>query len=104
MVAKQRRYVAAFKGILGEMQQAGLMGDIPLAVAIFAFFGMVHYTPKWFHREGAVSPERLGELFKEMFLHGVLPRKAASPPQEQPEPWRPAGERDSCGLLKQAVE
>jgi AcrR family transcriptional regulator len=72
MVAKQRRYVDAIQGILAEMQQAGLMRDIPLQVAVFAFFGMVHYTPKWYRRQGPVSPERLGELFQDIFCHGVL--------------------------------
>jgi TetR/AcrR family transcriptional regulator, cholesterol catabolism regulator len=82
MVAKQRRYVAAIQGILGQMQQAGLMRDIPLPVAVFAFFGMVHYTPKWYRRQGMVSPERLGELFQDIFCHGVL-KHPPDPPAGQ---------------------
>lgn len=76
MVAKQRRYVAAIQGILSQMQQQGLMRDIPLPVAVFAFFGMVHYTPKWYRREGGVSPEELGNLFETIFCHGVLKAEA----------------------------
>lgn len=72
IVAKERRYVAAIKGILEEMSQAGLMRDIPLPVAVFAFFGMVHYTPKWYHKEGPVSPDRLGDYFQDIFCCGVL--------------------------------
>lgn len=75
MVAKQRRYVAAIQGILNEMRQAGLMRDIPLPVAVFAFFGMVHYTPKWYQRDGGVSPEELGRLFETIFCHGILTGK-----------------------------
>lgn len=75
MVAKQRRYVAAIQGILSEMQRAGLMREIPLPVAVFAFFGMVHYTPKWYQGGGAVNPEELGRLFEIIFCHGILTHK-----------------------------
>jgi len=84
VVAKQRRYVAAIKGILEQMQQAGLMRDIPLSVAVFAFFGMVHYTPKWYHLDGPVSPQRLGELFQEIFCRGVLVQAANASAPEDP--------------------
>ena len=72
VLAKERRYVKAIKDILEEAAQAGLLRGIPPAVAIFAFFGMVHYTPKWYQPEGAVSPEELGRLFEAIFCHGVF--------------------------------
>lgn len=72
VVAKQRRYVTAIKGILAELKGAGLLVDLPLPVLVFAFFGMVHYTPKWFNASGPVSPDELGGIFEKIFCHGVL--------------------------------
>jgi AcrR family transcriptional regulator len=78
VVAKQRRYVAAIKGILAEMKDAGLLVDLPLPALVFAFFGMVHYTPKWFSPDGPVSPAQLGGIFEQIFCHGVLAPGAVS--------------------------
>ncbi len=73
---KERRYVKTLKDILEQAAQAGLMRDIPPTVAVFAFFGMVHYTPKWYRPEGKVDPEELGGLFETVFCQGVLRGKA----------------------------
>ena len=79
VVDKERRYVRAIKAILDELQRAGLMRDISPSVAVFAFFGMVHYTPKWYRIKGAVPPRELGRLFEEIFCRGVLGRPPAEP-------------------------
>jgi len=46
--------------------------EIPHSVAIFAFLGMVHYTIKWYHRDGAVGLDRLADIFVEIFTRGVF--------------------------------
>jgi AcrR family transcriptional regulator len=78
VVAKQRRYVAAIKGILAELREAGLLRDLPLPVLVFAFFGMVHYTPKWYSPDGPVSPDELGGVFEQIFCHGALTPDSAA--------------------------
>ncbi len=83
VVAKERRYVAVIRSILAELKAAGLLADLPLPVLVFAFFGMVHYTPKWYRPDGPVSPEELGEVFRQVFCHGVLQNGAAKPGPEQ---------------------
>ncbi len=79
VVAKERRYIEAIEVILEELRQTGLMRDIPAPVAIFAFFGMVHYTPKWYRTKGRIGPQELGRLFEEVFCHGVLAQGEAKP-------------------------
>jgi len=74
--AKERRYLAALEGILAQLQEEGLMKDLPLPVAAFAFFGMVHYTRKWYRPRGAVKPGQLAEMFLEIFSRGVLAPQA----------------------------
>lgn len=72
LIEKQRLYVAAIQGVLAELAEHGLLKDIPLPVATFAFFGMVHYTIKWYSKEGPVSPDQLSEHFLEILSHGIL--------------------------------
>ncbi|MFH1058905.1 MAG: TetR/AcrR family transcriptional regulator [Pseudomonadota bacterium] len=72
VVTKQRRYVAAIRGILAELKQAGLLKDLPLSVLVFIFFAMVHYTPKWYDPAGPVSPDELGHILEQVFCQGIL--------------------------------
>ncbi len=72
VIEKERRYYRALTGIFSQLQDAGIMKPIPPAVAAYAFFGMVHYTCKWFQQDGAISAESLGEMFLEIFTIGVF--------------------------------
>ena len=75
---KERRYLAALTDILEQLREQGRLKDVPSTVAAFAFFGMVHYTFRWYRPRGKVSPEELSEMFWEIFGSGVLrPQKGA---------------------------
>ena len=72
LVGKQRRYVQLIKSILEELAAQDKIKQIDPAIATFAFFGMVHYTIKWYHKDGPVSLEQLADAFVEIFTKGVL--------------------------------
>ncbi|MEA3348817.1 MAG: TetR/AcrR family transcriptional regulator, partial [Pseudomonadota bacterium] len=72
VIEKERRYYRALTGIFCQLQVDGIMKAMPPAVAAFAFFGMVHYTGKWFQSDGEISAEALGEMFLEIFTKGVF--------------------------------
>ena len=72
LVDKQRRYVHLFQEVFEELEGHHLTKEIPHSVAIFAFLGMVHYTIKWYQKDGAVGLERLAEIFAEIFTKGTL--------------------------------
>ena len=72
LTEKQREYVLLIKSILNELGEKDLTKDINSAVATFAFFGMVHYTIKWYKKNGPVSLDDLAETFVEIFTHGIL--------------------------------
>lgn len=71
-IDKQRIYVKAFKGILHELAEAGAIKPMDHAVVTFIFYGMVHWTSTWYHPNGKVSPEELGRIISQVFLHGIL--------------------------------
>ena len=72
LVGKQRRYVQLIKSILEGLAAQGKIKQIDPAIATFAFFGMVHYTIKWYHKDGPVSLDQLANAFVEIFTKGVL--------------------------------
>lgn len=72
IIEKEQRYYRALTGIFSQLQAAGTMKPMPRAVAAFAFFGMVHYTCKWFQKDGAITAGELSEMFLEIFTKGVF--------------------------------
>ncbi|MBW2339231.1 MAG: TetR family transcriptional regulator [Deltaproteobacteria bacterium] len=72
LVEKQRRYVRLVKSILEELAAQDKIKKIDPAIATFAFFGMVHYTIRWYHKDGPVSLGQLADAFVEIFTKGVL--------------------------------
>jgi AcrR family transcriptional regulator len=72
LIQKERRYVHLFKEIFEELAGQDKIKEIPPSVAIFAFLGMVHYTIKWYHKDGQVSLDELADIFVEIFSKGVL--------------------------------
>lgn len=72
LIEKQRHYVRLIQSILKELAAHGKMKRIDPAVATFAFFGMVHYTVKWYHQDGPVPLDQLAQMFVEIFNTGIL--------------------------------
>ena len=72
LVGKQRRYVQLIKSILEELAAQDKIKQIDPAIATFAFFGMVHYTSKWYHKDGPVAVEQLADAFVEIFTKGIF--------------------------------
>ena len=74
LLEKQRRYVHLIRSILCELADAGRMKPLDPTTALFAFFGMVHYTIKWYDKDGPVGLDKLAESFLEIFTKGILRR------------------------------
>jgi AcrR family transcriptional regulator len=78
LVEKERRYVRLFKGLFQELSDTNRMKAVSPSIATFAFFGMVHYTIKWYRKDGPMAPDGLAQSFAEILLGGVL-----QPPERQ---------------------
>ena len=72
LIGKEKIYLNLFKSILLELKEEGILKDIPLTIIAFTFFGMVHYTIKWYKANGKVKPEKLSEYFVEIFTKGII--------------------------------
>ncbi|MFH0977476.1 MAG: TetR/AcrR family transcriptional regulator [Spirochaetota bacterium] len=71
-IEKQRIYVKALKQLFTDLMDKGLIKSINPSVLTFMLFGMVHYTHKWYSTSKEISPDKLGKIFSELFLRGLI--------------------------------
>ena len=71
LIEKQRHYLSLMKLIFEELDASNKMRDIPHSVATFAFFGMVHYTIKWYQPNGPINVDQLSDYFVKIFTIGI---------------------------------
>lgn len=71
-IKKQRIYVETIDKVIYELTQKKIAKPINHTILTFLFYGMAHWTSTWYDPGGKVSPEKLGEIVSEVFLHGIL--------------------------------
>jgi AcrR family transcriptional regulator len=72
LIEKQKRYVELITSILEDLAAQGKIKALDPKVVAFAFFGTVHYTPKWYRNDGPVDLDRLADIFVEIFTDGLF--------------------------------
>ncbi len=77
-IRKEREYVKALKDLFRELAEKNLLKPIDHSILAFIFFGMVHWTHRWYNPDarGGVKPNQLGKVFSEVFLRGIIAPKA----------------------------
>jgi len=68
---KQRDYLKVFIKILEDLRREGKMQEIDTTVAAFAFFGMAHWTYRWYDPKGKIKQDQLAELYSRIFTRGI---------------------------------
>lgn len=76
-IVKERDYVKALKNLFEELAKKKLLKPINWSILAFIFFGMVHWTYRWYNpkAKGGIGPNQLGIIFSEVFLRGILSQK-----------------------------
>jgi AcrR family transcriptional regulator len=76
-ITKERDYVKALKNLFKELAKRKLLKPIDHSILAFIFFGMVHWTYRWYNPEAkkGIGPNQLGIIFSEVFLRGILVQK-----------------------------
>ena len=71
---KERDYVEALKSTIKDLAERKLLKPIDHSILAFIFFGMVHWTYRWYDPKAkrGIGPNRLGKIFSEVFLRGIL--------------------------------
>lgn len=73
-ITKERDYVKALKSLFKDLAERKLLKPIDHSILAFIFFGMVHWTYRWYDpkAKGGIGPNQLGKIFSEVFLRGIL--------------------------------
>ena len=73
-IRKERDYVEALKHLFKDLAKRKLLKPIDHSILAFIFFGMVHWTYRWYNPKSkrGIGPNQLGIIFNEVFLRGIL--------------------------------
>jgi len=76
-INKERDYVKALKNLFKELTNRNLLKPMDNSILAFIFFGMVHWTYRWYNPEAksGIRPNQLGRILNEVFLTGILAQK-----------------------------
>ena len=72
LAKKQRDYVNLLRSVINELAADHKVKEIDPTVVTFAFFGMVHYTVKWYQKEGPIGLDELANSFSEILTKGIF--------------------------------
>ena len=72
--ADRRRFHERFRALIEQGQREGVLrADVSPDLAAHQFFGGVHHLGTWYHADGELTPESIGETFAELLLRGLAP-------------------------------
>ncbi|MEY9966112.1 AcrR family transcriptional regulator [Streptacidiphilus sp. MAP12-16] len=70
--AERRRYHERFRALIEQGQAEGVLrADVSADLAAYQFFGGVHHLGSWYHADGELTPESIGETFADLLLRGL---------------------------------
>jgi AcrR family transcriptional regulator len=70
--ADRRRFHERFRSLIEQGQRVGaLRADVSPDLAAHQFFGGVHHLGTWYHADGELTPESIGQTFAELLLRGL---------------------------------
>lgn len=72
LIDKEKEFVNLFRSLLEQLYQEGKVKGVHPTSAIFSFFGMIHYTVKWYNPEGPIPPETLSREIVKIFTKGIF--------------------------------
>lgn len=94
IVALRERYADFVRSTLEQAQVSGVVrADIPPKHLSLALFNLLNWTALWFHPDETLSPDRLSELFTDIYLNGVAgprARRSLTLPDFETQPRKPA--------------
>jgi TetR/AcrR family transcriptional regulator, cholesterol catabolism regulator len=69
----KRKYIDLLRETLGELQKRRRLRDgVDLTVAAFSIAGAVNWLSRWYHPEGRLTPDELGEQIAGIALNGMM--------------------------------
>lgn len=77
VVALREKYTSFVRSTLEQAQASGgVRADIPVGYLCLALLNLLNWSALWFHRDQALSADRLSELFVKIYLEGAVSARA----------------------------
>ena len=69
----KRKYIDLLRDTLGELQTRRRLRDgVDITVAAFSIAGAVNWLSRWYHPQGRLTPDELGEQIAGIALNGMM--------------------------------
>jgi TetR/AcrR family transcriptional regulator, cholesterol catabolism regulator len=78
VAAIKRKYYGLARKVFDEVSATGLAPGLNPRVAVLSLFGMMNWVYKWHNPEVDPGSDELTDAIVQIFLHGVLSKKAVS--------------------------
>ncbi len=71
LVEREKEFVNLFRNLIQELINVGEIRSLDATSAVFSFFGMIHYTVKWYDPQGRITPAELSRQIVRIFTKGL---------------------------------
>ena len=72
LIKKRDRYEREFRKIIQEGMEKGIFEKGDPKLITFAIMGALNWIARWYSPEGVAKSERIGEVFSDFFIRGLL--------------------------------
>ena len=72
LIKKRDRYEREFRKIIQEGMEKGIFEKGDPKLVTFAIMGALNWIARWYSPEGVAKSERIGEVFSDFFIRGLL--------------------------------
>ncbi|MCH7760456.1 TetR family transcriptional regulator [candidate division TA06 bacterium] len=72
LINKRDRYEREFRKIIQEGMEKGIFEKGDPKLVTFAIMGALNWIARWYSPEGVAKSERIGEVFSDFFIRGLL--------------------------------
>src|SRR5262249_32829465 len=79
VVAARDRFEKGLRDVIEDGVARRVFRPVDPKVVSFAVFGAINWIARWYRPGGGRSPDDIGEAFADLFLGGILTRKAGRP-------------------------
>jgi len=81
---KRDQYRKLIERVIKEGQERGdFRREVPANIATMSIIGMINWSYKWYKRDGPLSIEQIGDVFRDLILHSIATEEGLTEANEQ---------------------
>jgi hypothetical protein len=76
ITARRRKFDLQLRNIIEEGIRDGSIAPCDARLAVFWFMGAISSIPQWYHADGGLTGDQVGEVFIRFLADGIRPQAA----------------------------